>query len=272
MTFLNARIALLALLWLLVSPVSATETWQAHTALNRHFKQAGLVGTIVVFDDASGAWAASDSARAYARYLPASTFKIPNTLIALESGVVADEQAVFKWDGKRRFLDAWNQDQTLQSAFQVSAVWTYQEIARKVGAPAMQQYLWAFRYGNARPTPKLDSFWLDGDLRISAVEQIEFLRRFNEGALPLSPRTTAIARRIMLREEADGLRLFYKTGWADDAKPPIGWFVGWLERPAGKVYFALNMDMPKGMEQAPLREKIARAVLNELGYLPARSN
>lgn len=240
------------------------ERWEERPQLLQAFKEAGVAGTIVVFDTLDKRWLSADSQRAYTRYLPASTFKIPHTLIALESGVVSDEQQTWQWDGKPRSLPDWNQDQTLSSAFQRSTVWVYQDIARSIGAARMQHYLDAFHYGNARISPQLDLFWLTGDLRISPVEQIDFLRRLKEGRLPLSARTLEIARRVMLREETATYRLYAKTGWADAATPGVGWFVGWLERGERTLYFALAMDMPNA-GLAPKREQITRQVLRELG-------
>jgi beta-lactamase class D len=249
-------------------PPAPAEPWQERPELQALFKQQHTVGTLVVFDGATSRWQVVNAARAYERFVPASTFKIPNTLIALDSGEAIDDRHPYLWDGQRRWLDDWNRDQTLTSAFRVSAVWVYQDIARHVGATRMQRYLQAFRYGNARITPKLDSFWLDGDLRISAVEQVEFLRRLHEGRLPIAARTLELGRRVMLREQGPGWRLYAKTGWANDVKPAVGWYVGWLEREDGTACsFALNLEMRRD-ELAPQREAIARAMLRELGLLP----
>jgi len=148
-------------------------------------------------------------------------------------------------------------------------VWVYQDIARHVGAARMQRYLQAMRYGNARISTRIDSFWLDGELRISAVEQVDFLRRLNEGRLPIAARTLELGKRVMLREQGAGWRLYAKTGWAKDAKkkPAVGWYVGWLEREDGTACsFALNLEMRRDA-LAPQREAIARAMLRELGLL-----
>ncbi|MEC5398967.1 class D beta-lactamase [Uliginosibacterium sp. H1] len=243
-----------------------SESWQDQPALLKRFEERGMRGTFVVLDSQDRRWIAADSKRAFQRFRPASTFKIPNTLIALETGVARDDKQAFKWDGQKRWVEDWNRDLDLTEAFRVSAVWAYQEIARGVGSTRMQQALRDFRYGNAAITPKVDNFWLDGDLRISPVEQVEFLRRLDEGRLPLSARTLEIGRRVMLREEKNGYRLYAKTGW-DNNKPAIGWYVGWVERGERRTWFALNVDMTS-VDVAPKRELLVRQLLKELGYLP----
>ncbi|NMG65022.1 class D beta-lactamase [Azoarcus indigens] len=265
----RAAAVLLLLAANLVPPAAAAgvERWEDRPALERHFQAAGVRGTIVVMDEASGRWIASDSRRAHARYLPASTFKIPNTLIALETGVAADAAQPWRWDGVQREFPDWNRDQTLESAFKVSAVWVYQDIARKVGAERMAAFVRDFRYGNAETGPVLERFWLDGGLRISAVEQVDFLRRFLAGSLPLSERSQRLGRELMLREETPAYRLYAKTGWTGGGRDSLGWYVGWVERGTQRSYFALNIDMPDGIAQAPLRERLVRTVLGELGLM-----
>lgn len=265
---------------------AAAESFRVVPELGQGFQALGTRGVIAIYDDQARRWTVSDPARAYRAYSPASTFKIPNTLIALETGVALDEAQVFKWDGKKRWNEDWNQDQTLQTAFRFSAVWVYQEIARRVGAEGLQSRLWAWRYGNAVAGPKHDSFWLDGSVRITALEQIDFLRRFAEHRLPISERTETLGRRVFLRDETPAWQLFAKTGWDGSGPVDLGWFVGWTERKAraGRCFFALNMDMqvdpktlPKGTKPpsqhtliaqlGPHRERLARQALQAQGCL-----
>ncbi|SEK96158.1 beta-lactamase class D [Roseateles sp. YR242] len=244
------------------------EPWVTRPELQRGFDALNTHGTLVLMDSGSRQWMASDAARAYNPYSPASTFKIPMSLIALETGVAKDENERFKWDGKKRRIDDWNQDQTLASAYKVSAVWVFQHLARTVGQPTVQQFLYDFRYGNAKAGPVGDSFWLDGDLRISAVGQVEFLRRLHDRELPLADHTYASARTVMRRNQGPGWTLYAKTGWSTATTPAIGWFVGWLERDRDPrpVYFALNMDMLRD-DLAAQREVVVKDALRSLGYL-----
>jgi beta-lactamase class D len=244
------------------------ERWTTRPELQRGFNALNTHGTLVLMDSRSRQWMASDAVRAYAGYVPASTFKIPMSLIALETGVAQDENTPFQWDGKKRSMPDWNCDQTLASAYKVSAVWVFQHLARTVGQPTVQQFLYDFRYGNAKAGPVGDTFWLEGDLRISAVGQIEFLRRLHDRELPLSDSTYATARTVMRRDTGPGWTLYAKTGWSTSSEPAIGWFVGWLERDRDPrpIYFALNMDMLKS-SLGPKREAVVKDSLRSLGYL-----
>ncbi len=244
------------------------EHWTPRPDLQRAFDALKTRGTLVLMDTASRQWMASDSVRAHAGYIPASTFKIPMSLIALETGAAQDENTRFPWDGQKRRMPDWNQDQTLASAYRYSAVWVFQHLARTVGQPTVQQFLYDFRYGNAKAGPVGDTFWLEGDLRISAVGQIEFLRRLHDRELPLSDATYNTARTVMRRDTGPGWTLYAKTGWGDSTQPAIGWFVGWLERDRDPrpVYFALNMDMVRD-DLGPKREAVVKDSLRTLGYL-----
>jgi len=129
--------------------------------------------------------------------LPASTFKIPNSVIALETGVVGDpDKDIFRWDGVVRSIEAWNRDHTLRSAIAASAVPVYQEIARRIGADRMQKFVDLFGYGNRDIGGGIDQFWLTGNLRISPVQQIDFVDRLRRGTLPVSKRSQERQERI----------------------------------------------------------------------------
>ena len=200
------------------------------------------------------------------RFSPASTSKIPHTLIALENGL-ATPSTIFQWDGVPRGFNAWNQDHSLESAFQYSAVWVFQEIARTAGQDIMSDGLTSFEYGNMSvgSVDHLTTYWLDGTLRISAAEQIDFLSRLARAELPLSDATYAAARDIMVSEEAADWVMRSKTGWFHtESSMDIGWYVGWLECPNETYVFALNIDMPD-TRYLSRRVDITHSVLREIG-------
>jgi len=174
------------------------------------------------------------------RLSPCSTFKIPNSLIGLETGVIADEGFVLKWDGVKRDREEWNRDHSLASAIKVSAVWYYQELARRVGVERMRKSVSAIPYGNADTSSGIDTFWLGRSLRISPEEQIAFLDRLRVSKLPFSERSQRIVRDILVQERTPSLVYRGKTGsCAGDSAPDHGWWVGWVEKDGKPTLFAM---------------------------------
>ena len=201
-------------------------------------------GTILVYVPLEHAFYSNDFAWCGQGHLPASTFKIPNTMIALETGVAADENTVFAWDGQKRAMPAWEQDLSLREAFHYSCVPCYQEIARKVGAETMNQWIDTLNYGNMVVHPEnIDRFWLEGDSRITPFQQVDFLHRFYSGQLPITERTYSLMKEIMVIESQDDWTLSGKTGWSIREGNNTGWFVGYLEK-AGEVYFIATCIQP----------------------------
>lgn len=218
---------------------------------------------------------ASGGARIRERFTPASTSKIPHALLALETGAVTGPEERFEWDGETRFVASWNEDQDFAAAFQRSTVWIYQIVVPRIGAERLREGLAAFGYGNAEigGPEAIDRYWLEGPLAISAAEQVAFLSRLARRTLPLSARTYERAVPLMVLSEGEGWTLYGKTGWKSvEGQMDIGWFVGWLEQTNGEApgtyAFALNMDMPGGLRDAPKRRAAVERALREIGALP----
>lgn len=225
----------------------------------------GTEASIMLYDMTHGEWVVRNEKRAERDFLPASTFKIPHTLIALQSGVVEKDE-VFKWDGKDRGYEPWNRDLSLEDAFRWSAIWVYQEIARRIGPDRMQNYVDLIGYGNTNIGGNPDSFWLDGDLRISSRQQIEFLLHLYMNDLPFSSENMEFVKRIMARDSGPGWIMRAKSGWAQRITPQHGWMVGWIDKDDGAVFFATNVRIDK-REDAALRMAYTKAVLQELGII-----
>lgn len=172
----------------------------------------GYSGTMVIYDKNNNKYIKYNPERAAERFLPASTFKIPNSIFGLESGVIEDENFVIKWDGIERDIKEWNQDLDLTSAIKISCVPYYQELARRVGKDNLQEYLNKTDYGNKTIGNAIDLFWLDNTLRISADEQIQFLNKFYDYELPFSKRNIDIVKKIMSEEKYPSSILKFKTG------------------------------------------------------------
>jgi len=225
-------------------------------------------GTFLLYDLARDRLEVHDAARADRPFLPASTYKILNALVALETGAVSDEHEVIAWDGVDRGNDGWNRDHDLESAFKASAVWFYQAVARRIGQERMQHWVELAGYGNRDTSGGIDRFWLDGALRITPREELEFLVRLYANELPFSRRAMDVVKRVMIVEEGPGYVLRGKTGWAQSSDPDVGWYVGWVERDDGPRFFVINIDIV-GDKDADARRAITRAILAERGFIPA---
>jgi len=240
--------------------------WQERPDFGKYFQQAGVKGTFLLYDLKKNQYLVYNAKRANTRYVPASTFKIFNSLVALKTGVVKDENEVIKWDGVKREIPEWNQDHTMKTAIKVSAVWFYQELARRIGEQRMQNYINLTNYGNRDIGGGIDQFWLTGDLRITPKEQIDFLVKLHNNNLPFSPRAIAIVKNIITTEETEDYVLRGKTGW----EGKVGWYVGYLERGGNTYFFATQLDIAKAKD-TKARIGITRSILKAMGLLPKTS-
>lgn len=210
-------------------------------------------------------------ARVDARFVPASTFKIANSIIILEAGIIDDPDSdTIAWDGVRRG-PGWDQDQTLRSAFQRSAVWAYSRLAGQVGHGTIARRLAAFGYGDEHvgPPGQVGRFWLTGPLSITAREQVGFLSRLHARTLPVDPTILGDVIDIMEMQVRPGWTLRGKTGWGQPkGTPEIGWFVGWLETDRDTWVFAVNLEIRGPERHLPLRRALAGQVLAAVGAYP----
>lgn len=227
------------------------------------------VGCFVLYDFNNDQYIRYNTERCEQRFLPASTFKIPNSLIILETGAIPDENYIIKWDSVDRGWDKWNMDHDLRSALKYSAVWVYSKLAEKVGREKYEYYLDKLDYGNKTIGDRVDYFWLDWSLRISANEQIEFLKKFVKNDLPFSQRSIDMVKDIMIVDETDNYILRAKTGLGD-AKDGIytGWYVGYVEANDNVYVFALNMEEANYEKiKSQVRIDLTKNILKELGIL-----
>jgi beta-lactamase class D len=250
---------------LIVNPAHALD-WQDSPEIKKLFNDAGIQGTFVLYDVAEDRFIGHDLARAETRYVPASTFKIANSLIGLSAGAVKDVDEVLPYGGKPQPYKTWEQDMGLRAAIKISNVPIYQELARRIGLEAMQDGVDEIDYGNGEVGSIVDKFWLEGPLMISAVEQAQFLARLAQDELPFPKEIQAKVGEIVQLEQNDRWTLYGKTGWVSAVRPNIGWWVGWVQK-GDKLYsFALNMDMPQASDAAK-RVELGKASLKALGVL-----
>ena len=211
-------------------------------------------GAILIYDVKNKIYYSNDFSWAKTGIIPASTFKIPNSIIALETGIIKNDSAIFKWNGEKRRFKKWEEDLTFKKAFQVSCVPCYQEIARKVGVKRMKSYLKKLNYnGMVFDTLTIDNFWLQGKSKFSQMQQIDFLERLYFSKLPISKRTEDVMKDIMQIEETENYVLSGKSGWGMRNEINNGWLVGYLETNNSVYFFATNVEKQEtNMDEFPV--------------------
>jgi beta-lactamase class D len=233
-------------------------------------------GAFVLYDLKQNKYLRYNEARCRERFSPFSTFKIPNSLIGLDTGVIPDAEFRIKWDAKKypAFnqdtlpFSEWWQDQTLRTALKRSAVWYYRELALKVGEKRMKEYVQRLHYGNEDASGPLNGFWLNSSLKISADEQVEFLKRLYKEELPVSKRSISIVKDIATLEETPDYKLSGKTGGGPlDENRFLGWFVGYLETKDNTYFFATEIEGPTYISVRDERIALTKRILNGLGHL-----
>ena len=264
------KVLLTGVLLLITCQVMASDQ-VTNPALGRIFQDADVNGTFVLYDASGDYFTIHDQLRAEQRFIPASTFKIPNSLIGLASGAIEDVDDVLPYGGKPQFIEAWERDMGLREAIRISNVPIYQELARRIGLQRMSEYVNLLNYGNGNIGERVDMFWLEGPLKISAIEQSRFMARLGNQALPLSKQVQESVHDILEIDRGHDWVLYAKTGWGTASETAVGWWVGWVEK-QGHIYsFALNMDMPD-LSDAAKRQELGRACLEALAIIGNRNH
>jgi beta-lactamase class D len=250
-------------------PASATA--ELRPDLAKHFEAHKAEGAFLLHDLKRGTYVRYNPERCRRGFLPASTFKIFNTMAALDSGAVKDEHEVLRWDGVDRGWTAWNQDQDMATAFQRSTVWFYQEMARRIGQEKMQKLVDREGYGNRDLSGGADQFWIKGGLRITPEEQAAFLARLYRRELGFSRRAMDMVYELMLLEKTPAYTLRGKTGWTSQDGHQIGWLVGFVEKGSDAYVYVTQLESPNpDYDMRTARLAITRAVLKDLGLLNPR--
>lgn len=269
--------------WLLVICAVVTISSSSVTARN-----VGKGTCVAIYDASRGTTWRSDEASCAKRLSPASTFKIPHALVALETAAIR-EDSVERWDGTRFTRQAvWEQNHTLRTAIVHSVVWFFQRTATRIGPARMQGFLRQFDYGNADTSGDPITYWLNGTLRISPNEQLEFLKRFFTTKLPVKRQHIAFVRRALIQEPGTvrnsmGLhavegywdshtQLFAKTGATLAADGTgVTWLVGALTR-SGHTHVFVSASWNSGAVEPLEATRHAIAAFIQRGLLePAKS-
>jgi beta-lactamase class D len=244
-------------------------------SLARFFEENKVSGCFAIMNNATGQFTTYNLNRYRdSSYLPASTFKIINSLIGLQTGVISGDSMIIKWDGVIREISDWNKDLTMYEAFRVSALPYYQEVARRIGKDTMTFWLDSLKYGlqSANDTFRLrsavDSFWIDNSVKITPDEQLGIVKRLYFNQLPFYKSYQETVKRAMLRESNTKYRMGYKTGMGyTEAGHSLGWVVGWIEENNHPYFFVLNLESAdRNVEMSTFRMKMLTDILDQLGF------
>lgn len=241
-------------------------------SLQKYFRDNKVEGCFALLSNGTGNFTIYNLERYRdSSYTPASTFKIVNSLIGLQTGVISDDSMVIKWDGVHRRPE-WDQDLSMYRAFRVSAVPYYQEVARRIGRDTMQFWLDSLSYGTKKLKGPIDSFWLDNSLKISPDEELGLVKRLYFNQLPFFKRNQQIVKRAMLFEDKPEYKLSYKTGWGTTEKgSQLGWVVGYIEENNHPYFFVLNLESPDAkIDMVNVRMNILKGILGQLGFMQGK--
>ena len=262
------RITVLSLMGILMIAGCSSQT-SKEIDLSTYFTKRGVLGSFLLYDEGEDHFIRyCPNDRCSEQFMPASTFKLLNAQIALETGAIQDENEIIRWDGVDRGIVSWNRDHNLRTAMENSVVWFYEELARRIGTDRMQYYVDLVEYGNQDISGPGGPFWLVGNLRISQKEQIDFLKRLYHEELPFSERTMQTVKEIIVLKETPEYRLSGKTGWSASVNPDVGWFVGYVEKNGNVYYFATNVSLEGSQESlGKISQEISMEVLTQLGVI-----
>lgn len=241
--------------------------WEENTKISEIFKNAKVNGTFVLYDARTDIYIGHNNHRAEKRYIPASTFKILNSLVGLSVGAIKSVDEVLPYKSNvPPLIKVWEKDMGLRDAIVISNVPIYQELARRIGLERMRENVSKMNYGNKEIGDTVDTFWLKGPLEISAIEQTQFLSKLAKGGLPLPQDCQKSVSEIILIDKGASWKLYGKTGWQNAPGQGVGWWVGWVQKGDYVYPFALNMDILKASD-AKKRVELGMASLKTIGIL-----
>jgi beta-lactamase class D len=248
-------------------------------SLKKYFDDQKVTGCFALLDNGTGMFTVYNLPRYRdSAYLPASTFKIVNALIGLQTGVISSDSMVIPWDGVKRPVDAWNHDLNMVQAFKASAVPYFQEVARRIGKDTMQFWIDTLHYGAGkkdtafRITTAVDTFWLDNTLKITPDENLGLVKKLYFNELPFFKLYQEKVRQAMLMENNANYRLAYKTGIGlTPENHQLGWIVGWIEENNHPYFFVLNMESKDpDFDMLTARKTLLRQLLTNLGFFSGK--
>ena len=266
-------ISIIAVSFFACSPNNVTED----AAIEKFFKENNVQGSFGLFDNGQGHFTIYNSVRFRdTAFLPASTFKIINSLIGIESGRATDTNMVLPWNGTQSNRPECDTNMNMSRAFRVSCATWYQELARRIGKDTMQKWLdtlgYAQRYGKFIINNNTDSFWLDNTAKVTADEQLGMVKKLYFDQLPFQKRTQRLVMGMMLQENNSNYKLSYKTGWGISEKGhAIGWIVGWIEENLHPYFFVLQLESSqRDFNMGAVRLKMLKDILKHYGFMEGK--
>lgn len=241
----------------------------------KYFEDCTANGSIAIYDNHQHQWILSDTLDNKKETLPASTFKIINMLIALETKTITSENDIVQWPGKTDTLkygyrpDIYH-DMSVKEAFEVSAGWVFVELAKKIGKDNYMKFLSKSQYGNLDLSHTDEDFWNFGQFAISPINQVEFLKNLYNDHLPFSKRNLDIVKNVMVTERNSDYVIRSKTGWTRDRGMNTGWWVGFIENQNGTYFFATRLLQDRKFNSANFgscRKDITKSVFKNLGIV-----
>lgn len=275
---MNKQTILILALMLAVCALTACkpkQTIEIRDDFRKYYDHFQVEGSFALYDPQQNKYIFYNPDQFTQAFSPASTFKICNSLIGLETGVIKDEHFVIPWDSIGR-NPVWDKDHDMKTAFANSTVWYYQELARRVGGEQMKSWLDQANYGNVDTSGGIDLFWLTGGLRISPQQQMDFLKRLYNYELPFSQRSVDLVKNMLVARDTLGYVVSGKTGWGGHGAQDVGWYVGYVET-KGNVYYFTNCvqidseqlnDVQRAIDFDQSRINIVYQILDELRVCP----
>ena len=199
-------------------------------------------GSFVLYDSENDSWSIYDMDHAILRVAPDSTYKIYDALFGLEEGVITPEDSFIAWNKESYPFEAWNADQTLQSAMASSVNWYFQSVDEQLGTASVCDYIKEIRYGNENMSGDLSSYWMESSLEISPVEQVKLLIKLQKNSFGFASENIDAVKDSICLSSSDAGAFYGKTGTGRvDGQDVNGWFIGYIETADNTYFFATNI-------------------------------
>ena len=199
-------------------------------------------GSFVLYDLGNDVWSIHDIKHATLRVAPDSTYKIYDALFGLEEGVITPQDSFIAWNGENYPFEAWNADQTLQSAMASSVNWYFQSVDEQLGTTSVYDYIKEIGYGNKNMSGDFSTYWMESSLKISPIEQVELLTQLQNNNFGFAPENIIAVKDSICLSSSDAGTFYGKTGTGRvDGQDVNGWFIGYIETADNTYFFATNI-------------------------------